>query len=210
MDINSIINNIHVKNLTKILNDVGERVEGNLICDIKPDNYVISNNESKIKNLQYLCKNKKKIIEIGVNGCHSLLLMLLMNPMAEYLLFDLGNHKYTLPTLNYIKKQFPDTKINIILGNSIETISDYIRVNPNNINSYDLIHLDGGHTEDIFSQDYMNSRKLIRNKGIIIFDDYNMYNIKNFIDRKIKENEIIELNDENIIKNNMHFIYSYL
>ena len=136
--------------------------------------------------------------------------MLLMNPMAEYLLFDLGNHKYTLPTLNYIKKQFPDTKINIIFGNSVETISEYIRVNQNNINSFDLIHLDGGHTQDIFSQDYINSKKLVINKGIIIFDDYNMRDIKNFIDRKIKENEIIELNDENIIKNNRHFIYSYL
>ena len=210
MDINSIIDNIHVQNLTKILNDVGERVEGNLICDIKPDNYVISKNESKIKNLQYLCKNKRKIIEIGVNACHSLLLMLLINPTAEYLLFDLGNHKYTLATLNYIKKQFPDTKINIILGNSVETISEYIHVNENNKNSFDLIHLDGGHTEDIFSQDYINSKKLIINNGIIIFDDYNIHDIKNFIDRKIKENEIIELNDKNIIKNNRHFIYSYL
>ena len=61
-----------------------------------------------------------------MNGCHSLLLMLLINPTAEYLLFDLGNHKYTLPALNYIKKQFVDTKINIILGNSVETISEYI------------------------------------------------------------------------------------
>uniref|UniRef100_A0A6C0ENW0 Class I SAM-dependent methyltransferase n=1 Tax=viral metagenome TaxID=1070528 RepID=A0A6C0ENW0_9ZZZZ len=210
MDINSILNNIHVKNITKILKDVGERVEGNLICDIRPDNYVISSNESKIKNLQYLCKNKKKIIEIGVNGCHSLLLMLLINPNAEYLLFDLGNHKYTIPTLNYIKTQFPDTKINMIFGNSIETIPEYIRDNQNNINSFDLIHLDGGHTEDIFSQDYINSKKLIVNKGIIIFDDYNMHRIKGFINRKIKDNEIIELNDKNIIKNNKHFIYSYL
>lgn len=210
MSINSIIDNIHIQNLTKILKDVGERVEGNLICDITPDNYVININESKIKNLQYLCKNKKKIIEIGVNACHSLLLMLLINPTAEYLLFDLGHHKYTLPTLNYIKKKFPDTKINIIFGNSVETISEYIRVNQNNMNSFDLIHLDGGHTEDIFSQDYINSKKLVINNGIIIFDDYNMSHIKNFINRKIKEKEIIELNDENIIKNNRHFIYSYL
>tara|TARA_B100001057_G_C22493005_1_gene810974 strand:- start:6 stop:638 length:633 start_codon:yes stop_codon:yes gene_type:complete len=210
MNLNSILNNIHLKNLTKIIKDVGERVEGNLICDIRADNYVISKNESKIKNLQYLCKNKKKIIEIGVNGCHSLLLMLLINPNAEYLLFDLGNHKYTLPTLNYIKTQFPDTKINMIFGNSIETIPEYIRVNPSNMNSYDLIHLDGGHTEDIFSQDYINSKKLIMDKCIIIFDDYNMSNIRNFIHRKIKDNEIIELNDKNIIKNNRHFIYLYI
>lgn len=48
MDINSIIDNIHFQNLTKILKELGERVEGNLICNITPDNYVICNNESKI------------------------------------------------------------------------------------------------------------------------------------------------------------------
>lgn len=210
MEINSILNNVHVKNLTKILKDIGERVEGNLICDITPDNYIINKTKSKIKNLQYLCKDKKKIIEIGINGCHSLLLMLLINPNAEYLLFDLGNHKYTLPTLNYIKTHFTDTKINIILGNSVETIPNYIRDNKNELNSFDLIHLDGGHTENIFSHDYMNSKKLIVDKGIVIFDDYNYGNIRKFINRKMKDNEIEELNDTNIIKNRMHFIYSYL
>jgi hypothetical protein len=210
MDINSILNNLHVINITRILKDINKRVEGNLICNLKPDNYVISENESKIKNLQYLCKNKKKIIEIGVNACHSLLLMLLINPNAEYLLFDLGNHKYTIPTLNYVRTQFPDTKINIIFGNSIETIPKYIQDNQDSINSFDLIHLDGAHTENIFSQDYINSKKLIVNKGIIIFDDYNMHIIRKFINRKIKDNEIIELDDKNIIKNNKHFIYSYL
>lgn len=210
MDIINIINNNHIKNISEILMNVGERVEGNLICDITPYNYTVQTNIDKIKNLQYLCKDKKKIIEIGVNACHSLLLMLLINPNAEYLLFDLNNHKYTLPTINYIKKHFPDTKINIIFGNSCETISKYIIDNPNEIKSYNLIHLDGGHTEDVFSQDYMNTKKLICDKGIVIFDDYNMHAIKNFIDIKIKQNEIIEINDKNIIKNNLHFIYSYL
>lgn len=185
-------------------------MEGNLICDISADNYVVTSNINKIKNLQYLCKNKNKIIEIGVNACHSLLLMLLINPTAEYLLFYLGIHKYTLPVFNYIKEKIPDTKMNIIFGNSIETIYKYIIDNPNDIKSYNLIHLDGGHTEDVFSQDYTNSKKLIIDNGIMIFDDYNMSNIKNFIDKKIIKNEIIEFNDENIIKNNKHFIYLYL
>lgn len=51
----------------------------------------------------------------------------------------------------------------------------------------------------VFSQDYINSKKLVINKGIIIFDVHNMSHIQKIIDRKIKDNEIIELNDENII-----------
>lgn len=205
-----LIKNKYIQGITQILEFVGERVEGNLICDIKPRQWTIEQNINKIKNLQYLCKNKNKIIEIGVNACHSLLLMLLINPDAEYLLFDLNNHKYTEKTIEYIKKEFPNTKINIIYGNSIETINRYILDNPNQLNSYDLIHLDGGHTEDIFSEDYNNSKKLITDNGVIIFDDYNMNDIKDFIHKKINQKEIVEYTDNNIIKNNLHFIYKYL
>ena len=136
--------------------------------------------------------------------------MLLINPDAEYLLFDLNNHKYTEKTIEYIKKEFPNTKINIIYGNSIETINRYILDNPDQLNSYELIHLDGGHTEDIFSEDYNNSKKLITDNGVIIFDDYNMNDIKDFIHKKINQKEIVEYTDNNIIKNNLHFIYKYL
>lgn len=205
-----LIENKYIQGITQILELVGERVEGNLICDITPRQWTIEQNIQKINNLQYLCKNKNKIIEIGVNACHSLLLMLLINPDAEYLLFDLNNHKYTEKTIEYIKKEFPNTKINIIYGNSIETINRYILDNPNQLNSYDLIHLDGGHTEDIFSEDYNNSKKLITDNGVIIFDDYNMNDIKDFIHKKINQKEIVEYIDNNIIKNNLHFIYKYL
>ena len=205
-----LIKNKYIQGITQILEFVGERVEGNLICDIKPRQWTIEQNKQKINNLQYLCKNKKKIIEIGVNACHSLLLMVLINPDAEYLLFDLNNHKYTEKTIEYIKKEFPNTKINIIYGNSIETINRYILDNPDQLNSYELIHLDGGHTEDIFSEDYNNSKKLITYNGVIIFDDYNMNDIKDFIHKKINQKEIVEYIDNNIIKNNLHFIYKYL
>jgi predicted O-methyltransferase YrrM len=205
-----LIENKHIQGITNILEDIGERVEGNLICDINPRNFTIEHNIDKIRNLQYLSKNKKKIIEIGVNACHSLLLMLITNPDAEYLLFDLNIHKYTEPTIEYIKKEFPNTKINIIYGNSTETIKKYILDNQIQLKSYDLIHLDGGHTEDIFSQDYNNSKKLIKDNGVIIFDDYNYNDIKVFLRTKIKEKEIIEYTDKNIIYNDFHFIYKYL
>ena len=205
-----LVSNKYVQGLTNILEDVGERIEGNLICDIQPRNWVFGKYMDKINNLQHLCKNKSNIMEIGVNACHSLLLMLLINPDAEYLLFDLNNHKYTKPTIEYIKKEFPNTKINIIYGNSVETIKKYILDNPTQLKSFDLIHLDGGHTYDIFSEDYNNCKNLIIDNGVMIFDDYNMNDIKVFIDTKVREGEIVEYTEINILKNNFHFIYRYL
>ena len=47
-------NNLHIQNIASILRMIGERVEGNLICDIDPENYVIDRYLTKIKNLQAL------------------------------------------------------------------------------------------------------------------------------------------------------------
>ena len=113
-------------------------------------------------------------------------------------------------TISYIKQNFPNTKINIIYGNSVKTLKKYILDNPNESKSYDLIHLDGGHSHDIYSQDYENCKKLIADNGIVIFDDYDMPYIRQFINKKRRQNEIIEYNDIKINKTGLHFIYKYL
>jgi len=205
-----LLQNEHLIKITNMLQEIGERIEGNLICDIYPNNWVINTNIDKIINLQHICKNKKKIIEIGVNAGHSLLIMLLTNPQAEYLLFDLNYHKYTSPIIEYLKLSFPNTKINIIYGDSVLTIKDYINNNPNEEKTYDMCHLDGGHTIDIFSCDYKNTKKLLNDDGVVIFDDYNYPDIFNFINNKILEKKIIVFNDDNKLKTtNLHCIFKY-
>jgi hypothetical protein len=206
----SIINNEHIRNLTQILQYIGENIEGNLICDKRPDNYIIDENIEKIHNIQYLAKNKKKIIEIGINACHSLLLMLMVNPDAEYLLFDLNEHKYTNFCVNYIKDAFPNTKIHVIYGNSVETIYNYILHNSHELNTFDLCHLDGGHSENVFSNDFINVKNLIKKDGCVIFDDYNFPEIHNYINSNVDNNIIVELNDINVMKTDKHFVYKYV
>ena len=200
--------NTHIQNIEKILTDVGERVEGNLICDINPGNYTIERNLTKIRNLQRLSRGAR-VCEIGVNAAHSLLLMLLVNPTAEYTLFDLGNHRYTRPCVEYIRSQFPDTKIEIIYGNSVETIARYCEENPAQMGTYDLCHLDGGHTHDIFSHDYANVKRLMKAGGAVIFDDYNLPAIRSFMNGKLAAKEIVEVVEDGLVKTDLHFIYRY-
>jgi len=202
--------NIHILAIQKILEEIGERVEGNLFCDIDPQNYVYTIFSDKIKNLQVLCKDKKKICEIGVNACHSLLIMLLVNPDAEYLLFDLNNHRYTEPCLKYIKSAFPNTMIRVIFGNSVETITKYVSENEKELHQYDMCHIDGGHTENIFSFDYNNIKELSQPDSPVIFDDYDMCDIRNFINNKIASKEIVEYTNTALVKTGYHFIFSYL
>ena len=202
-----VINNNHVLGLTALLKTIGERVEGNLVCDIVPDNFTVNKNMDKIKNLQYLCKDKKKICEIGVNACHSLLMMVLENPTAEYLLFDLKLHRYTEPCIEYIKTHFPSTKITVLYGDSTKTVSAYINdpTNLNELHSYDMCHIDGGHTHDVFSKDFANIKEL--SAGCVIFDDYNYGAIKSFIDAEIRSGSIVKVNDSKIINTPLHFVY---
>jgi hypothetical protein len=204
-----LLENTHVKNIQNILEIVGERIEGNLVCDKIPSNYIIHETIDKIRNLQYLCKGKKKICEIGINACHSLLIMLLENPDADYLLFDLNNHRYTEPCLKYIRNSFPNTKISVVYGNSIETITKYVMDHVDELNTYDLCHIDGGHTEDIFSVDYNNIKQLSKENSIVIFDDYDYGPIRDFVDKKVSNNEIIEYSDVGIKKTDRHFVYYY-
>jgi hypothetical protein len=203
-----IIGNPILNQITSILNNCGERIEGNLICDIYPSNLVIDRNISKIKNLQLLSRDKKKICEIGVNACHSLLIMILENPNAEYLLFDLNNHKYTELCVNYIKSQFPNTKITVVYGDSTLTVADYINKNKEELGTYDLCHIDGGHEKVVFEQDYANIKFLSKLNTPVIFDDSDMIDINIFLQSKLNT-EIEKYLDSNIIETHLHFIYEY-
>ena len=55
-----LIENVHVQNISDIIDESHEQVEGNLICDKRARNWNVKRTGNKIKNLQYLCKNKKK------------------------------------------------------------------------------------------------------------------------------------------------------
>lgn len=190
-------NNLHVQNIAKILHTVGERVEGNMICDISPDHYVIDRNMAKITNIQKLAVGKATICEIGVNAGHSLLLMLMVNPTATYTLFDLGYHKYTAPCVDYLQKAFPSATIEIIYGNSVETVAKHQGL-------YDLVHIDGGHEPEIFEHDYNNVKRLA--KDLVIFDDFDYPKIRSFLNYKIAAGEIEPVEESHTDK---HLIYRY-
>ena len=152
---------------------------------------------AKITNIQKLAVGKATICEIGVNAGHSLLLMLMVNPTAAYTLFDLGYHKYTAPCVDYLQKAFPSAKIEIIYGNSVETVAKHEGL-------YDLVHIDGGHEPEIFEHDYNNVKRLA--KDLVIFDDFDYPKICTFLNYKIGAGEIEPVQESHTDK---HLIYRY-
>jgi len=199
----------HFNNIGQILGKIGERVEGNLYCDITPNNLVFEKNTGKIKNLSYLAKDKKKICEIGINAGHSLFIMLEQSPEAEYFLFDLGLHSYTKPCIDYIIEQFPNTNFHLNFGDSKVTLKEFIKSQPEKIGQFDLIHIDGGHEQTEFSSDFYMTSLLAKKNSTLIFDDYNIEGIANFLDERIKKSIISKITSDKIEETNRQLIYKF-
>tara|TARA_Y100000034_G_C6780629_1_gene348892 strand:+ start:131 stop:769 length:639 start_codon:yes stop_codon:yes gene_type:complete len=184
----------HLDRISNLILETGEFLEGNIYCDIKPDN-IIKRFEPKQKNIIYFSKNKKRICEIGFNAGHSALFMLESNPKAEYTFFDLKNHGYAAPCYEYLNEAFEDTKMNIIYGDSKETLKDYVNDADykNKLNSYDFIHIDGGHDIETLKSDYAWAFLLSKSGGHIIIDDTDVPHINKFVSDVIAANQVEEV-----------------
>jgi predicted O-methyltransferase YrrM len=155
------------KYLNPVINKTGEHLEGNIFTIGKIDFSFLFHR--KCVNISLLSQNKdiKNIMEIGFNAGFSTLLMLFSNPLAKITCYDLGEHSYTMPCFKIIKKTFGD-RVNLILGDSTKTV-------PNDKNKYDLIHIDGGHSTYVATQDIENSYNKSKPGTIFIFDDYILF-----------------------------------
>lgn len=174
-------------NLKKLIEKTGEPLEGNCVYrHLSFDQWDVLTN--KRINYQKAVKEAELICEIGFNAGHSVLAMILANPNAHYVLFDLGEHAYARPCFEYIKKAFPETNIQIFWGDSRETLANYHKQHPEMI--FDLVHIDGGHRSEVYTVDWKNSLNITSSGGLIIFDDTDSVKINSFIDKEI-ENGIV-------------------
>ena len=136
-----------------------------------------------------------RICEIGFNAGHSALLML--NGCAasdvEFTVFDIGQHNYTRPCLEYIQSQFPNVKMEYIEGDSIVKMGEYIHEHMERCGTYDVVHVDGGHTLECITSDFAHATKLVRQGGIVIVDDTNIDYIDAAVNLAISSGEFTEI-----------------
>ena len=108
------------------------------------------------------------VMEIGFNAGHSAEIFLKNNDSLILTSFDLGTHDYLSPAKEYIDLTYPN-RHNLILGNSIITIPEYIKNNPNK--TFDVIFIDGGHNYKIANSDLKNCKNLANKNTVVIMDD---------------------------------------
>jgi hypothetical protein len=118
----------------------------------------------KQKLLFDLSKKNNKILEIGVYMGHSILIMLLANPKINITAIDISG-TYSKPSINYLKKNFPEAKINLIIGDSREKIVNLKE-------KFDLIHIDSSHSLKASLEEFDLIIKLKKENILkILFDD---------------------------------------
>ena len=164
--------------------------------------------------LYKLAKENSKILEVGVYMGHSMLIMLTSNPKLKITGLEIDN-RYAPKAVNYLKKKFSNSKVDLILGDSIENLKKIK-------SGYDLYHIDGDHRPiKIFKEIYACIKLHKKKKIKILFDDVDMmtgvekilfssFKIKKFIKPKSRFRNLyveMELNRNSIKKFKNSFLY---
>jgi len=141
-------------------------------------------------------QNMLNICEIGFNAGHSSMLLLLGrdNSPLNFTIFDIGHHRYTKPSFEYIKSKFSYVNFEYIEGDSTIIMPEWINNHTDLIGKYDLVHVDGGHSEHCICNDMKNTDLFVKVNGIVIVDDTNNGMINGYVDKYISSGNYVELN----------------
>ena len=184
----------HLEELEKRVLASGEPLEGN--CFYYHQSLTLFPElSSKQENLKEIAKGCETICEIGFNAGHSSLLFLDNNTsVKELLIFDLGEHRYMEPCFQYIKESFPSVSCLAVKGDSRITLLKTIELCKREIlHHFDLVHVDGGHTESCFFTDFSLALLLCKKGGYLVVDDTNMDFINKHVDLCIHEGLVKEV-----------------
>lgn len=197
----------HLDNLLQIVKDSGEKMEGNYmyVHETFEKNEVDYEKQMNLYSLGAL-SCVENVLEIGTNAGHSLLLLLLSNEKSKICCFDLCEHTYTRPCVEYLQAVFPN-RVQLFAGCSKTTVPEYKEKNPDM--KFDLIHIDGSHDGHIANCDFYNTLKMSKKGGILIFDDIYIPVLQHLVDGYIDNNHLLKITNVLPIKTYPHFVGLY-
>ena len=111
------------------------------------------------RNVWRAVRFKERLLEVGVNAGHSALLALSTSPRLEYYGVDIMCHTYTAECVDYLKGEFPG-RVHLFPGNSREVLPWL--VNRRAELTFDIFHVDGGHTSEVCHSDMTNCIRIAR------------------------------------------------
>lgn len=157
-------------------------LNGNLFYDhLQPDFHnapLLPECEQKRRRLFEAAQRAKTMLEIGVNGGHSLFLALSANPALRCVGIDLARQAqpgwgrvdvYVPAAIEWLQREFP-RRVRYFEGDSRIVAPTYVL--RDGAEKIDLLHLDGD--KKTYMADYFNLRPLLRKGALVVIDDTNM------------------------------------
>jgi predicted O-methyltransferase YrrM len=184
----------YLSGLEDIIRGTGETLEGNSFYE----HQTFTRRKELITkqlNLTWCAREVTSICEIGFNGGHSAVLFLMGGLSVErFMVFDIAQHSYMKPCFEYIQEKFPKTTFELIQGDSRVEVKKWVDADPTTRErSFDLVHVDGGHSEDCVSNDFPNAIRLVKHGGLVVIDDVNNSYINNLTDIFIRTGLVEEV-----------------
>lgn len=178
-----------VPRINNIVINSGEKMEGNLFYfhhhNLNSTQDFHKPFAPKRKQIVEVTKDVKHILEIGFNAGHSAALMLTNHANLKYSAIDICMHKYTEPCAALMKQEF---------GNRFAFFKgDSARAYPFNFREFydcDMVHIDGGHSLEMFRIDTLNAIFLPRNPNIVrhlLIDDVDLPEVRDELKRFCNE-----------------------
>ncbi|RYD67539.1 MAG: class I SAM-dependent methyltransferase [Verrucomicrobiaceae bacterium] len=159
--------------LNNVIIQSGNLMEGNLYYahhqNLALSQTVIPQFAKKRAQIAALARVKSRVLEIGFNAGHSAALMLHANPTLTYFGIDICQHAYTEPCMHVMSARFPG-RVSFFAGDSgLAYPYEFERYR-----ACDLIHIDGGHSQEMFRIDMTHALTLPRDESVdrhILIDD---------------------------------------
>jgi hypothetical protein len=111
------------------------------------------------------CQNSDSLLEIGTYMGHSALIALHANPKIKLRTVDI-DARYGAPAITFLRSKFPEADIEFIHSDSLVFLEGCHE-------KYDLIHIDGHHSEEHIAKEFQYCINLCKTEGKFIFDDVN-------------------------------------
>ena len=186
----------HKEGLAKLINIVGEPLEGNSIYEHGTLCEVPSLLNKQLNLFWVGTQAETSMCEIGFNGGHSALLFLLGNTAENlrFTIFDIASHSYVPVCFDYIQSKFSNVNFELIIGDSTITVPKFVDSNSRLIGTYDVVHVDGGHWDHVVESDMKMAKQLVRVGGILVIDDTDTTHINSEVEDCIKSGSYIEIN----------------
>jgi len=158
-----------LRRLNAVIEARGEPLAGNLFYEHMQEDFASSPASpiyrTKRDRFRRAVSGRRRMLEVGVNGGHSALLALSVNPRLENHGVDICEHSYVEPAVSWLRHEFPN-RVFLYRGDSLKVLPHLAARGLD----FDVFHMDGAKFN--YLDDIVNGSRMVSVGGaLVIVDD---------------------------------------